>query len=158
MASKQTNNSRLMRERAVYDYLEFLKNGDIDGIITILQQAMYDAALDQMIVDAHQAYFQDEQRGKAELTDLHTQQMPALEQTTLHLSRPGQRRRRESRQMPYWAQTFVAVLIVGILVGSFITVLALRRSSEGTSPRPPVCQPYPLKQFDAQYNEITTAS
>jgi hypothetical protein len=62
MDKKQMNNPQLARERAVYDYLESLENGDIDGIIQSLQQAVYDAPLDQMLIDAHQAYFQEEQQ------------------------------------------------------------------------------------------------
>ena len=160
MDSRQAHNPRIGRERAVYDYLESLESGDIDGLIDVLQQALYDATLDEMVIEAHQAYFQEEQARKAALVDLPTQEMLALEPATLRSQVLGQRRRTGVRQMSRWAQALAAVLILGVLAGSFLTVLALRQQGQqgrqGAPTPPPACQSYPLKQFDAQ-NHGTTA-
>ncbi len=162
MDRRQANISQMGRERAVYDYLKSLESGDIDGIIEVLHQALYDASLDQMVVDAHQTYIQEEQIQQATLVDRDTQKMPALEAGAPRSRVSEQRRRTRERQLPRWTQVLAAVLIVGVLLGSFVTALVVRQQGGQGAPTPlstplPACQPYPLKQFDAQ-NNVTTAT
>lgn len=149
MDSRQANNPQLERERVVYDYLEALENGDIDSIIASLQRAMYDAPLDEMLMDAHQAYFQDEQAQQAALTEANTHEMPVLEAATLRSRGKGQRNRAGGRRIARWMQALAAVLILGVLVGSFIAILSLRKGGQSASPGltpTSACQPYTLKQ------------
>lgn len=146
MDSKQTNNPQLARERVVYDYLESLEHGDIDGLIQSLQQAFYDAPLDQMLVEAHQAYFQEEQRQaqaqQSSLLDLPTRtDLPALRPLS-----PRQRQKR--RAFPVWARVLAAMLLVGLLVGSFAALLKWRQAASNAAPAPTrstctVFKPYP---------------
>lgn len=151
MDNRQRNSPQMERERAVYDYLEALESGDIDGLIASLQRAVYDAPLDEMLADAHQAYFQDEQIQQNSLAEAETREMPALQAATLR-SRGTGSRGRTGRRMPRWVQVLAAVLVLGVLVGSFVTVLSLRKGDQSASPSPtptPVCQPNVLRQFNA---------
>jgi hypothetical protein len=51
------------------------------------------------------------------------------------------------------------VLLLGVLVGSFVTLLIVRKQGQQGTPTPLfVCQPYQLKQFDAQAPFNTTLS
>ena len=104
MDRRQMNNPQLARERAVYDYLESLENGAIDGIIQSLQQAVHDAPLDQMLVDAHQAYFQEEQTQRGTLADIATR-------TDLPAPRPSSPHARTKQQKwhgsPWWVSKTV---------------------------------------------------
>ncbi len=132
------NNPQLARERAVYDYLESLGNGHIDGIIQSLQQAVYDASLDQMLVDAHQAYFQEEQqeeqRERGTLASILARtDLPALRSFSPR-ARPEQRKR---RGFPAWARVLAAVLLVGVLIGSFAALLMWRQAVRSLTPPPP---------------------
>ncbi len=152
------NNPQLERERAVYNYLDALESGDIDSIIEVLNQAIYDAPLDQMIAEAHGAFFQAEATQQTELVEMDTHEMPALEPATLRSHGSGQSRRAKVKRMSRWVQTLAAVLILGVLVGSFAAVLAVRKGlSNVVSPgkSTPVTTPigqlpacYPLRLFD----------
>jgi hypothetical protein len=160
MDKKQTNDSR---DRVVYDYLESLDRGDIDGIIDSLQQALYDPLLDQMIVDAHQSYFQEEPIAPTALTEQDTQQTLTIE-PIVRLPRGAGRRQKKDKRVRYmarWVQVLAAILIFGILMGSFLAIQALHSQSLGNKhggPPVPVCQPYPLKQVDAPNNIPTEYS
>lgn len=154
-------NPQLERERAVYSYLDALDSGDIDGIIASLQQAVYDAPLDRMLVDAHQAYFQEEQAQQDELAEIEAQNtvsvpvVPLKPRKVKHNQKPRQR-------APLWLQTLAAVLIVGALIGSFAALLAARNTNKSgkypslITPTLPAC--YSLRQFDAQNNVTSAAS
>ena len=160
---RQPNNQQMRREYATYRYLNALDAGDIDTIGEILQLALYDASLEQMLLDAHQAYFLEEQeqgqsqRQKDTLTSMETQpEIPAIVPLP-----PQKRRNRQKRSVPRWIYTLVAVLIVGVLVGSFVTLLNIRRAGLGhgtppTSTVTPTCQSYPLKLFDIPTNGLVT--
>src|SRR5258708_3655037 len=126
MDSKRTNHPQLVRERAVYNYLESLESGDLDGIIDVLQQAVYDASLDQMVVDTHLAYFQHEQLQKVALADIETHEMPVPELAPQSAYGMRQLHGGRTKRMSRWAQILAAVLILAVLVGSFITLLTLR--------------------------------
>ena len=158
----QANNPQLERERAVYNYLDALERGDIDGIIDVLNQAVYDAPLDQMVAEAHQVFFQEEGTHQAELAEMDTREMPMLEPATLRSDQPEQKRRIGMRKMSRWTQAFAAMLIVSVLVGSFIALISAHQGP-GSPVAPgkstptgqlPAC--YPFKKFDAPYHGINS--
>ena len=159
--NKRMNDEQATRERAVYDYLQSLENGDIDGIIDALEQATYDAPLDQMLVDAHHAYFQDEPDQQRTLADADTHEIAVLEPATLVSHGAGHRQSRKTRRPSPWLQALVAVLLLGLIVSSFLALVALRRSGSSSPSTPtvtPACQSYPFKQFDAQNHGNTADS
>jgi hypothetical protein len=169
MDNRQPTNQQMTRERAVYRYLDALESGDIDGVMEVLQQATYDAQLEQMILESHQAYFQEEQSQRAALVDMETQaELPASEQMTLHSGKHEQRR--SKRRIARWMQVLVATLILGVVVGTFIGALALRRANDNSHPGPgkptpavPVCKPSPwqtmnVQQTPGQLNSIAAFS
>ncbi|HEX6479233.1 MAG TPA: hypothetical protein VF043_10340 [Ktedonobacteraceae bacterium] len=142
---KRQKNQRLVRERAVYDYLEALENGDIDGLIETLQQAVYDAPLDELLVDAHHAYFQHGQAGQDELAEVDTRvDLPSFVPLAPRAPRGEQLPQR--RRFSLWARTLAAVLVVAVLIGSFVTVLTLYRTNAHpthVSSPPAVCKALP---------------
>ncbi len=143
---KPLENKQKMRERATYRYLEALDSGDINALAEVLQQAIYDAPLEQMLLDVHQAYFQQEER-QAQNVMVMEEEISAT--ATLHL--PGYARKPPKHSSPRWMRTLVAILIVGVVVGSLATLLTLRQSwlnnLGGSTVTPPVCQSHPLKQY-----------
>lgn len=150
MEKKQMHNSQLARERAVYDYLESLENGNIDDIIQGLQQAVYDATLDQMLIDAHQAYFQEEQqeerREHGTLASIPAgRNLPALRSFSSH-ARPEQRNRRD---FPMWTRGLAALLLVGVLISSFAALLLWRQAANNATPPPTSSTCTTLKLYPA---------
>jgi hypothetical protein len=120
-----TYDPRLQRERAVYDYLDALESGDIDVIMQVLNQALYDASLDQMVIEAHQAFFQTEagpqtSPGKGETLT------PALEPATLRSRSSQPERPATTERGARWMQALAAIVLVSILVGSLVLLLAIR--------------------------------
>jgi hypothetical protein len=51
---------QLAREKALYLYINALERGDSDKMDTVLQQAMYDPLLEEMIMEAHEYYLAEE--------------------------------------------------------------------------------------------------
>lgn len=51
---------QLARERALYLYINAFERGDFDKMETVLQQAMYDPLLEEMINEAHEYYLAEE--------------------------------------------------------------------------------------------------
>lgn len=94
--------------------------------------------------------------------DLNTDEIPALEPVMLHTR--GEEQKNERKHLSHWGQVLAAVLLLGVLVGSFVTVLtaAKQRSPGGkvaASATPsPVCQAYPFKQFAAPLPDTDTSS
>lgn len=140
-----------MRERATYRYLKALDAGDIDTVIEVLQQAVYDAPLEQAVLESHQTYFQaaqDEQRQQATLTDVEGQmRLPATERNTLRSGTPAPRRNK--RRIALWIQVAVALLIVGVLVGGLLKLIVQMQSAQAPlhptpipTPTVAVCKPY----------------
>lgn len=123
-------NQQLMRERATYDYLKSLDNGDIDGIIASLEQAVYDAPLDQMLIEAHEAYFQEEQMQHDILEE--TPASPNL--PTLQSRPPHPQSQQRRRGSPWWERALAAILLFSVLVGSFLALLAWRQSTNTVTP------------------------
>lgn len=136
---------QLERDRAAYHYLEALDTGDIDAILAILKKAAYDASLEQMVLDAHQAYFQVTpgeriqslvgQNAEVNLPTIEERELlPLAGQPTMPLRLPSRRGRRKR----VWLSTLAAVLIVGLLIGSFLGLMKLRsQSTLSTEPSPP---------------------
>lgn len=52
---------RLLRERALSRYLSALERGDIDTVISVLDQSAKDGVLEQMIFDLHETYQTEEE-------------------------------------------------------------------------------------------------
>ncbi len=152
MDRRQANNQRLGRERAVYHYLEALESGDIDGILEVLQQAVYDAPLDQMVAEAHQAYMQEEQAQQAAMVEMETQrEIPAP--MSIPLSPRDMRRYRSKRHVSRWLQVLAATLMIGVLVGSFLEIIHLRQLGAGTMGGQLahlVCTPGPWQSMNIQ--------
>lgn len=88
------------------------------------------------------------------VSDLETQEISALEPTTLRSHFPGQTRRTGAKQLSRWTQALAAVLILGMLVGGLITVLAWRYQGVQGTPIPPACQPSPWKQYDTRSPDL----
>ncbi|RAQ93964.1 hypothetical protein [Thermogemmatispora tikiterensis] len=63
MANERRPISReqLAREKALYIYLRAFERGDFDTMDRILQEAMGDSELEQMIIDVHRYYLEEEQ-------------------------------------------------------------------------------------------------
>lgn len=139
-----------MRERALYRYLKALDEGDIDSITAVLQQSIYDASLEQMVLDSHRAYFQEEQAMPQ--IELQTE-MPAAEHNTL---RSGQLPAREGkRRVLLWMQIAAALLIVGTLTGGLVRfIMQAHPGNLGVSPTPTaaVCKPYSWQVTGAKTN------
>lgn len=135
---------QLERDRAAYHYLEALDTGDIDAIIAILEKAAYDAPLEQMVLDAHQAYFQVVPGEHLEsLVGQNTEvNLPTLEELEPPVRRPMPRQRRA-----WWSQTLAALLLVGVLVGGFVALLNWRSAHSGRTIVASGCSPYPWQQF-----------
>jgi hypothetical protein len=137
---------RLSRERATYRYLQALDAGDMETISQILQQATYDVALEQMLLEAHQEYFQEEVVGKNALADIQTQ-------TNLPIVIQPSHSKQVTRKphTPRWLYISVATLIAAVLIGSL--VIQLNRYQTGAQPTPTpaaLCQPYGMRQFEIQ--------
>jgi hypothetical protein len=150
---KQAENQHMRRERATYRYLAALDAGDMNTIIDVCQQAAYDAQLEHMILEAHQAYFQEEQEQKDALAHLETRlDAPPLVPVPIPSKPRGTRESSRKHVSPSWMYTLVAVLVVGVLIGSFVTFLTLRRAGTHDAGIPatptPSCRSYPLKEFD----------
>lgn len=148
MDKRLNTNQQLMRERATYDYLKSLDNGDIDGIIAALEQAVYDAPLDQMLVGADEAYFQEEQTQSKILAETPTR-------TDLHTLQPRpmytQPQRRRQRGSPWWMRVLAAILLFSVLVGGFLALLAWRQGANTAAPTlsPPTAPCTTFKSYPA---------
>lgn len=142
---KPLEDRQKMRERVTYRYLQALDSGDMNAIAEVLQYAIYDAPLEQMLLDVHREYFQEGPQAHQGVWMGEEAAAPV----PLH---PLDYERKQPRQrFPWWMRTLVAVLIVGILVGSLATFLTLRQSwlsNPGVlTPTVPACHPYPLRQY-----------
>ena len=51
---------QLAREKALYRYISAFEHGDCDVMEAVLQQAMFDPLLDEMIMEAHEYYLAEE--------------------------------------------------------------------------------------------------
>lgn len=62
MSEKRVNNNgQLARERALYQYANALERGDFEIIETILDEATRDTDLEQMIIELHETYENENQ-------------------------------------------------------------------------------------------------
>ncbi len=152
MDRRQANSQQLRRERAVYHYLEALEAGDIDGILEVLQQAVYDALLDQMVAEAHQAYIQEEQAQAVAMVEMDTQHDMLVPLSIP--SRPFDMRHHPGkRHVSRWLQVLAAMLMIGVLFGSFLEIIHLRQVGTGTTGGHPVhlvCTPGPWQSVNMQ--------
>ncbi len=120
MKRNMLTKQELEREHAAYRYLEALDTGDIDAIIAILEKATYDAPLEHVVLDAHQAYFQV---APVEQIISPAGQDAELDLPTLKELEPHTRRSVPRQRRAWWSQTLAALLLVGVLAGGFMAVL-----------------------------------
>lgn len=59
---------RILHEKALYRYANALERGDFEAIAIILHQAEYDATLERMLMEVHEAY-QEEKEAVAHVGD-----------------------------------------------------------------------------------------
>ena len=117
------------RVKALYSYTNALEDGDFEAIATILHEAEYDAVLEQMIIAMNEVYLhEDDVQEKAEQAREHSAEPTLLVQgsdqgATLPI--------RRIRRFSPFLQTLAAVLVVGLLLGSFLVLFASRRGSLG---------------------------
>lgn len=124
---------RLAREKAVYQYITALEQGDIDTIAALLQQAEHDPTLEQMIMEAHEEYAREDQNApqpgqiaaiRYKLLNVLTEQ----EEAGILASRPPARTRRRRLII----QSAVAVLVICALIGSALLLFAPRQTHTGS--------------------------
>jgi len=152
MDRRQANSQQLERERAVYRYLEALEAGSINGMLDVLQQAVYDATLDQMVTEAHQAYMQEEQAQKVIPAETDTlEEMPGPMSIPL---RPRDMRQDGSkRHLSRRLQVLAALVIISVLAVSFLEIIHLRQVGTGTTGGHLVhlvCTPGPWQSVNTQ--------
>lgn len=96
----------------------------MDAIIEILKQALCDASLDQMVIRVHQAFFQAEAgpQSTPQETAPYQPGLPAQEPATLRSQI------RQMEQGAWWIQMLAALVLVCILVGSPVTLQAIRQA------------------------------
>ena len=121
-----------MRQRveALYTYTTALENGDFETIARILHEAEQDAVLEQMIIAMNEVYQRED--------DAQEEVEKAMEQaaeSSLPTAAAGEHDirlpvRRGRRVSPFFS-TLAAVLVVGLLLGSFLVLFASRRGSLG---------------------------
>jgi hypothetical protein len=79
---KQNFSQQFVREKALHHYITAFERGDFDVMDEVLQQAMTDPLLDEMIMEAHE-YFQGEEKAAlreedvAKILDLVIQHLPS---------------------------------------------------------------------------------
>ena len=61
MHNQQDFSQQLAREKALHRYINAFEHGDFDTMEELLQQAMIDSLLEEMILEAHE-YFQEEEK------------------------------------------------------------------------------------------------
>lgn len=61
MHNQQDFSQQFAREKALHRYINAFEHGDFDTMEEVLQQAMTDSLLEEMIMEAHE-YFQDEEK------------------------------------------------------------------------------------------------
>lgn len=137
--SVQQRRERLAREKTLYRYSSALEDGDLDTITAVLQEAEQDRALEQQIIDLHIAYQEagDVAAPAQEAVGTLPPDGDAVE--ALPAPMPPPRLREQSRgPLRLWgslAQKLVAVLLVGLLLGSVLALYAARHSAgNGTPP------------------------
>jgi hypothetical protein len=134
---------RLLRERMLNRYITALEKGDLDALGDIMKRAERDALLEAMILELHETYQTDEQFLAL------IQEENAMEiEGGIHKSRPraaapepGQQQEPEitphsRRRFPFWLRVLAALLLVGMIFGSFLVVRNLRSQSMIGSARP----------------------
>lgn len=127
---------RLAREKAVYQYITALEQGDIDTIAALLQQAEHDPTLEQMIMEAHEEYAREDQNAPqpGQIAAIRYKLLNVLseqEEAGILASRPPARTRRRR----IFIQSAVAVVVICALIGSALLLFAPRQPHT-SSPKP----------------------
>lgn len=125
-----TRRERLAREKTLYLYTVALENGDIEALTSIWQQTMHNSVLETMLLDIHMAYEQEVDPGvpliALEAKDGAGTLNGLNEVTAPPFTRPERRGRRATPRQRFasFALKLVAVLLVGVLIGSFWLLIA----------------------------------
>lgn len=124
---------RLAREKAVYQYITALEQGDIDTIAALLQQVEHDPTLEQMIMEAHEEYAREDQNAPqpGQIAAIRYKLLNVLseqEEAGILASRPPARTRRRR----FIIQSAVAVLVICALIGSALLLFAPHQTRTGS--------------------------
>ncbi|HEY0755716.1 MAG TPA: PQQ-binding-like beta-propeller repeat protein [Ktedonobacteraceae bacterium] len=127
---------RLAYEKMLYRYSTALEDGDFATIIALLKIAEQDPYLEQMLIEAHnEGYLQEERNMQqndlnSQLTQPRSSSSPTLPTPSL----PGQARKPRKRWLIALERT-IAVLVVVLLVGSALFLFAVqsRQQTRGGS-------------------------
>ncbi|GHO61854.1 hypothetical protein KSC_007460 [Ktedonobacter sp. SOSP1-52] len=123
---KHDRQQRLAYEKTLYRYSTALERGDLDTIITILQEAEDDPYLEHLIFEMHQDGYQKEEPTMSHVSSKQppaTEETPPLELNRSLRSQPEQAPRTRKR----WLTTLrgiAAVAIVAILIGSALLIFS----------------------------------
>lgn len=125
----------LAREKAIYRYITALDGGDIDSLIAVLHLAERDGALEDMILEVHEVYQQEDSTTERIRTKMESQIDARGVQEVHRQSAIGRHvpiapiRGLRPRQL--FVQAFMAVALVCIVVGGFLGVESWYHSSTG---------------------------
>jgi hypothetical protein len=120
---------RLLREKTVHRYLTAVECADLESISTIWQRAAGDAALEHMLLEAHELYLEPKE-------DLSQEESTMEFEEGIHKSRlkgqhdepaeaelvPRPPSHRKGGKAARLLQMLVAVLLIGIVVGGFLLI------------------------------------
>ncbi len=137
-AQQAARGQRVSREKAVYRYTTALTSGDIETLIAVLEEAEHDSTLEQMVLETHQAYQVEEhtipQAEEIEQVRALLFAPPPVQQIPRQKSN-GSFAHRSTRllQLGAFARALAAVLIVGVLLGSYLALFAFHHTQSGLS-------------------------
>ncbi len=123
---EMTRQQRLSYEKVLYQYTSALEKGDLDEIIPILNDAENDSLLEQMIMETHEAYLQQEQNIPSQSPQLnrHANTSPRLIKRTSSTHKTY-------HFAPF--QVIAAVFFATVLIGSAIILFNFRTTSSTIS-------------------------
>jgi hypothetical protein len=135
-----TRQARLAREKALYRYTMAFELGDMTTIADVWHEAEQDAVLEQMILDMHGVYSDEDRlsvrsdhiaQARNRLLALVDEQ-EAEEEAEIGTLPSGPLKRGNRRGMRFLLQTIAAVLIICVLIGSAFLIFANRGTQVGS--------------------------
>ncbi len=133
---------RFLRERALSRYLAALERGDINAVISVLEQSSKDGALEQMIFDLHETYQTEEEflamaqavQDEPDVIEVEN----GVFKSRLEGKLPNLRHtpRRSYRLHERVVQVLVAATLILCVVGSMFMATGLQQTQEASQPSP----------------------